>query len=427
MLIDFSMTNFKSFKDETTLSAETGERLSRLKQTNTLNENGYGLLKNLLIFGPNGSGKSNLLLGLRTMKQMVLTNPTKVTTQLPAQPFVLDEVSVHQPLYFAVTFNYQRTTYHYEFSYTKSAIVSEKLSIKETRGMRTYFERHQQEFLVLPANLVSLQTTTKPNTLLLFNAQQANDHHAAGVMAWFQSDLLFVDDAHLSEQLVAMLDQPIVKEEFLQFLHFADFNIVDIQTRQVATPRIPDQLLQLLQGGDGEVQLPETMPQIFAIHQKYNAAGEVVGQEELPLASESQGTQKIFVIGLSIINAQLNGNGKTLLFDEFDDSLHFELTKALIKIFNSKANKNQFILTTQELQLLDSDLRTDQIYLVEKNFQGVSELNAIFDFSDTRMTARRDVSFLKRYIEGRFGAMPTVNADEMLLALEELSADGDRE
>jgi len=427
VLIDFTVENFTSFKTATTLSAETGERLSRLKQTNTLTENGYTLLKNLLIFGPNGSGKTNLLMGLRTMQRMVLDNPAKVTSKLPARPYALDEAGIGQPVCFAVTFNYLQATYAYTFSFTTTAITSEKLCVKHGQKMQTYFEREGQEYPVLPASLRALKATTKQNTLFLFNAQQVNDPHATAVMQWFQNDLLFVDDAQVSDQLVTMLEQPAVKEEFLHFLHFADFNIVDIRPRRVATPPVPQEVLQLLQSADSAVTLPTTMPQLFTVHQKYNAAGEIVGQEELPLASESRGTQKIFVIGLSIINAQLNGNGKTLLFDEFDDSLHFELTKALIKIFNSEPNKNQFILTTHELQLLNAALRIDQIYLVEKNFQGTSDLKSIFDFSDVRTTARRDVSFMKRYIEGRFGAMPAVNADEMLLALEEVKNNGERE
>ena len=69
MLIDFTMKNFKSFKDETTLSLETGERLSKFRESNTISVGKISLLKNLLIFGPNGSGKSNLLDGLKLMQE----------------------------------------------------------------------------------------------------------------------------------------------------------------------------------------------------------------------------------------------------------------------------------------------------------------------------------------------------------------------
>jgi len=82
MLINFTIKNYASIKDEMVLSAETGERLSRFKETNTLTENNVSLLKNLLIFGPNGSGKSNLLDGLHLMKSMILNNPTLTSPTL---------------------------------------------------------------------------------------------------------------------------------------------------------------------------------------------------------------------------------------------------------------------------------------------------------------------------------------------------------
>lgn len=134
------------------------------------------------------------------------------------------------------------------------------------------------------------------------------------------------------------------------------------------------------------------------------------------------------MIALAFINAEVNGNGKTILFDEFDDSLHLELSKAMIQIFNSKANKNQFIITTHELQLLDSNIRVDQMYLVQKDFQGLSSLVSIFDFKDTKNTTRSGISYMKRYMQGRFGAAPVIDPEEMLTALTKIhSFDGENE
>lgn len=420
MLIEFATRNFMSFKNETVLSAETGERLSRLKKTNTLVENGYALLKNLLIFGPNGAGKTNLLSGLRWMKQMVLQDRPTVTMKFPAyRPYVLNKDTQTSPVMFRVMFNTHGHTYAYEFSFNQTEIVAEKLSIVTAGKATTYFERQRQAYPVLPQHLDALQATTKKNTLLLFTAQQMNDAPAIDVFQWFQNDLLFVERAEVSDELVTLIEDERVKAAFLQFLHFADFNIVDIRVRHLERPQFPPQIRQMLATTGATVdELPRTLPALFTVHKEYNAAGDVVGEEELPLSSESKGTQKIFVIGLSVINAQLNGDGKTLLFDEFDDSLHVELSKALIKIFNSAPNQNQFILTTHELQLLNEEVRVDQIYLVDKDFQGVSDLKSIFDFDDARHNTRRDVSFMKRYMQGRFGALPVIDADEMLSALD---------
>lgn len=414
MLIDFTMKNFKSFKNETILSAEVGERLSKYKRANTLDIGRTAVLKSLLIFGPNGAGKSNLLAGIKTMRQMVINNPAKATDALPATQFLLDPDSGHAETRFAVDFKKKDVEYRYEFSYDQKAIHHE--SLVRVRGNRetTYFERVEQEFLTLPSALTEVAERTKPNTLFLFMAQQNNDPEAIAVMTWFDEDLIFVadfDEAEIPEGLAVLVRSERVKQQLLRFLHFADFNIVDIDLLEGQPMPTSGYIVPTLKTG----------PQLLTLHKVYDADGQYTGKtKKMTMASESRGTQKILMIALSIINAELNGNGKTLLFDEFDDSLHLELSQALIKIFNSEANRNQFILTTHELQLLDSALRVDQIYLVEKDFRGVSEMSSIFDFRDSRNTSRQGISYMKRYIEGRFGATPIIDPEEMLASLADI-------
>ncbi|MCH4056717.1 AAA family ATPase [Lapidilactobacillus gannanensis] len=416
MLIDFSIKNYASIKDKMTLSAETGEHLSRLKGSNTLIENHISLLKSLVIIGPNGSGKSSLIDGLHLMKSMVLNNPTRITDQLRYRPFILSEGSQDNAIGFQIKFNYSGNTYEYSFTFLQDKIVTEELKLIKKTTEQIYFSRQDQDYPILPDNLKTIALNTKQNSLLLYNAQQANDPQAIAVMRWFQDDLIFVDDTQIPDQLVNLMKRQDIKSEFLRFLQFADFNITDVTVREVPVPTFPDDLRKILDIINPNAEIPTSSQQLSAVHKKFNQTGDVVGTQEIPLSMESRGTQKVFLIALSIINAQLNGNGKTLLFDEFDDSLHFELSKALIQIFNSKQNKNQFILTTHELQLLDANLRTDQIYLMEKDFQGRSDLKSIFDFKDPK-EKRHDIRYMRRYIEGRFGALPQIQVDEMLSAL----------
>jgi AAA15 family ATPase/GTPase len=418
MLIDFEIKNYASIKNTMLLSAETGERLSRLKTTNTIQENNFSLLKNLLIFGPNGSGKSNLINGLRCMQKMILNDPAKITTPLPFQPFKLDQASQQAPTQFAVRFNDHHHTYDYRFSFNEHQIITEQLTCILKTTEQVYFKRQAQSFSVLPQNLKAVAQATKENSLLLFTAQQANDPHAINVLRWFQNDLIFVDDTDLSDNtdLSELLQDTATKQEFLNFLRFADFNIVDVRIRDVAL-HYPAELKQTLAQLNPNFNLETSQKKLYTVHTQYNDAGQPTGEVELPLDWESRGTQKIFVIALCLIFAQRHGNGKTLLFDEFDDSLHYELSSALIQIFNSKMNLNQFILTTHELQLLDCDVRVDQLYLVEKDFTGISTLKSIFDFNESRGNARAGISFMKKYLAGKFGAMPQIDVSEMLTAL----------
>lgn len=149
---------------------------------------------------------------------------------------------------------------------------------------------------------------------------------------------------------------------------------------------------------------------IYIVHKIYDH-DKMIGLKEIKLANESTGLQQILQIVLSIVFAQNEGNDKTIVMDDFSKAFHIELASALVKIFNSKESLNQFIVTTHNVQLMDNDLRIDQIYLIDKDFHGISNLKSVFDFEDARNIGRHDISFAKRYLQGKFGAMPVINID----------------
>ena len=215
------------------------------------------------------------------------------------------------------------------------------------------------------------------------------------------------------------MNNEYLKKEMISFLSFADFNISDIKIREIPNP-VYEQIFKLLRHDLVEnlnVDSIKNHKELYTIHKIYDD-DEVIDYGELPLSNESVGTQRLFYIVLAMMLAQINGNRKTIVIDEFDDSLHVELASALVKIFNSKENMNQFIVTTHDVQLLDSALRIDQIYLLDKDFHGLSNLKSIFDFEDARNKGRRDISFAKRYLQGKFGAVPVIDVEGLLDVLQ---------
>ena len=417
MIVDFTVENFRSFKNQEILSAEAGERLRKYNASNTLMISKTRLLKNLLLFGPNGSGKSNMLIALKLMKQMILNDPVNVTQKLPYQPFAFSN-DQGKPTLFQIDFFYEDTEYQYRFSYNAEKILSESLKIRPPRHskFKVYFERSKSKDFV-PQSLRQILKQTKQNSLLLYNAQKNNDQPAINVMKWFSENLIFFDDFQINENMLEMVNQPDIKNAIIEFLQFADFNIEDVTVEKIAVPPMPQEFKKILNQMGGNVQLPTTQSRLFTIHKVYDANGKVVGKRQWDLNSESLGTQKIFLIALALLYARKYGDNKTLIFDEFDDSLHVELSKNLVRIFNSTENMNQIISTTHELQLLDQNLRVDQIYLFEKDFEGISTLDSIFDFDDSRNKGRTDIGYMKRYIKGKYGAYPQIELGEMQEAL----------
>ena len=418
MLIEFTVKNYASFKERTTLSAETGNRLRKLKETNTFSSKNPSLLKSLLLFGPNGSGKSQLIQALQTMEGIV-TRPTQaVTDKLNYYPFLFDEKSKIEDTYFEVKLELKNKIYDYSFSYNRESITSEALTLISGNKEKEIFSRNGNDIQISNKLLEDSIPKLRDNSLFLYLAQSENDADCIAIYKWFANDLIFIGSGYplsIPDELLNLMEDEYLKKEMISFLSFADFNISDIRIREIPTNPLNPQLQKIVE--NLSIDYPKTTKELYTVHKIYHQ-NKVINSGELPLTQESVGTRRLFYIVLAMMLAQMNGNEKTIVIDEFDDSLHVELAAALVRIFNSTENLNQFIITTHDIQLLDSDLRIEQIYLLDKDFHGISNLKSIFDFEDARNKGRHDISFAKRYLQGRFGAVPVIDVDGLLDVLQ---------
>jgi len=103
-----------------------------------------------------------------------------------------------------------------------------------------------------------------------------------------------------------------------------------------------------------------------------------------------------------------------LIIDELDSKLHQILTQEIIKLFNNPETnpKNaQLIFTTHDTNLLGADLfRRDQIWFTEKDDFEATDMYSLLEFEDEDdNTIRKDRSFEKDYIRGRYGAIPYIS------------------
>ena len=101
MLIDFRVRNFRSFKDECTLSLVASSDAD-LRETNTFDTKVSAVpavVRAAGIYGANASGKSNLIRALLLMRGVVLESATLLQAgQLfNVQPFRLDEKTATEP------------------------------------------------------------------------------------------------------------------------------------------------------------------------------------------------------------------------------------------------------------------------------------------------------------------------------------------
>ena len=415
MLIDFELKNFLSFKDSTILSMETGSRLTKYSKESTFSKSNVSLLKNINIFGGNGAGKSNLMTALNVLSKMIRKPTKNIEEPLPYMPFRLDEDSINEPTKFTIRFIEQEKIYVYHIEYNFTDIILEELYIGKTIDKeKLYFRRTKENKReILPQKLKKIRESVRKNKLLLFDGHDQNDSECVNVYKWFHNNLIF-ESLNRKEQFKILLNDLNKKNLFLNLLNLSDFNIIDIEIIE-KNKTLSDEaisIMSMMAEEDG-IQFSNqfTTWEIYSIYKQYNSKGEVVGKSKIPYEMESSGTKRFMAILLMML--QNHNNDKVIVMDEFDNSLHFSLTKALLQIINSPNNFNQFIFTTHNLNILDLDLRVDQIYLTEKDFLGITELYSLFDFNGINGVSRSDIKFIKRYLNGLFGALPNIDFEKI--------------
>lgn len=397
MLVNFTFKNFRSFRDERTLSMEASS-IKELKDS-VCRRGRYGVLPTAVIYGANSSGKSNVLKALLTMRQVLLDsvrlNPTD---ELDFQPFLLDTVSPQEPTSFEIQFLQDDALYRYGFDYNRTQICKEWLYEKRA-GQREYnlFLRVENEFSVSQTCFpegVGKESATPANRLFVSLVAQLNGPKSTRILHWFQHCNYI---SGLSSKGYEGFTLKMFQEkgagcaQALDFFHHTQLGFQDLL---VTEQRTADAAL---------VEAKTT-------HSIYDAQGRVQGMGSFDKDEmESEGTKKVIELSGPIFDTLQAG--KLLVVDELDAKLHPLLTRCIVQLFMDPANNPhgaQLIFATHDTNLLHlSYLRRDQIWFTEKDETEASDLYSLVEFKDESGTKiRNDRSIQKDYINGRYGAIP---------------------
>jgi AAA15 family ATPase/GTPase len=414
-LIEFSLENFKTFKNKAILSM-----LARKNDRHTFESNDENLLKTALIYGPNASGKSSILEAFGHMKRMIQFSANipenKENAKLFYAPFLASFGNNNLPTSFEITFSLRGKhdgVYHYGFSFLQDHIVSERLASISSKGKEEiFFSRSEQEIKVEKdfKDMKGLLSKVRQESLFLSVSAQLNNAFALDLLNIFNS-IIVISGIHPSapqSTINNFKENSLFREKFLRFLKIADFCIVGGTAEEIDT----QQMNLKFDAGKFSAEPPKMVKNnaLFLEHPVYNEKKERVDVFKLNLFAESAGTQK-FSLSLGPIIEALEG-GKILFIDEFDNSLHPFLTKLIVDLFESQEiNKNnaQLIVTTHDVSLLSykEDFTKDQFWFTEKDEFGSAKLFSLGEFM-----LRNDTEYAKKYLEGRFGALPFISSVE---------------
>jgi AAA15 family ATPase/GTPase len=422
MILEFSIKNFRSFHGKSTFSmvAETTKsKTEPIFEKKLGNGDTVRLLKSAVIYGPNASGKSNLLKAINILKKMV-RNLSKAGEPIKFyDPFLFDKNSQNAPTHFSITFigpgDYK---YIYSIEYNKEEILEETLDYYLKSQKRNLFKRSNQKALNELIHLAKLGIDRGNREIKVFRNQtllskfgtDEPDEMLSSLYLYFTDELKVLGNSNLSNSrhlVEKKLDNsPSLMKKLNKLISVADTKIGEI----ILEKKEDDGDRLIIRGGELTLRRKQSYD-AFAKHGLYENKKKI-DDINLSFDEESKGTNVLYVLGTLVLETLEKGG--VFLIDEIDTSLHPKLAKFIVLLFQhpvSNPHNAQIIFTTHETTFLDKDVfRKDQIWFVEKNEYGESELFSVQDFENVRETT----PFEKWYLAGKFGGIPEIKELEFI-------------
>lgn len=401
MFLEFKCSNFLSIKDEVKLNMSAINTYSEHADTHIIENKSredIKLLKSVAIYGSNGGGKSNLIQAMNFMKGL-LSNSFKDSLEPKTEKAVwnyhhrLSTETIDKPSTFEMSFIIEGIIYKYGFS-VHDWIITREYLFKTDKRETMLFERTGSDFKINETSFPEGERykDVNPNVLLLNFLAQHNAQESSKIFNWFS--ILNIMDG---------LDDRYVKNYTRKLLetneHFKKWVSVALRFLEIEVVSIEDN-------------------ELVAVHLKYDENKFVTGQVNFRVdTEESLGTRKLIYL-LGGLYTTLR-TGTTFVIDEFDSKLHPNLTRKLVELFHAHNLKGaQFIITAHDPTLLDNDIyRRDQIWFIDKDQFGASELYPMSHFKAAANGLRGTSDYRKMYLNCHFGAAESMDVSDELINL----------
>jgi AAA15 family ATPase/GTPase len=428
MLIDFSVQNFSSFNSTQELNmlpSTTTQEACDLNNTHAVDMFGIkSILQSAAIFGSNGSGKTNFIDSLQVFKNLVLGSLDSVTDSAMEHviPFLLKENHFDVPTEFEISFIAEENLYRYGMTMEAGEIAEEWLYWTKTTRETMLFHRVKQTvnynqrsfseaklFVKKDGDTWAIEKT-KPFVPFLSVLSQFDGERSSVVTNWFNklniisgiregSFKRFTIELFEEDEAFKLWALEILKSLQIDNLHVVEYEKefpLSDSKKPIEDKELSD-VFTKLQGIFEKKSIKDKRIEVV----KTNQEGESFS---LPLGFESEGTRKlIYLLGplYDVIK-----NNEILVVDEFDNKFHTLLSKFIIELYNKhNFGKSQLILTCHDTNLLTNELfRRDQIWFIEKNKDHESELFSLVEYKEHY--TRKDKSFSRDYLLGKYGAIP---------------------
>ncbi|MDC4994954.1 ATP-binding protein [Acinetobacter baumannii] len=432
MIIDFSIKNFRSIKDEQTISFEATNSKDLEKyfvfepKLKHPKKNPLRLLKLNMIYGANGSGKSNIMTALHALDILMrVTSDDKDDEISFIESFKFNSETVNEPSVFKISFiAADKIIYHYELTATKTHIVEETLYSTDP-GKGLIFSRTTDPIKKIShidikpraqmksddKNTLINSTLWNSTVLATFDSLNIENEVFSTVIHWVEHTLMqpVSPKTDLKKYISDRIDEKkISKEQVIRFMKEADFCVSDLNFEKTELSKDELELIDKLRNETENQEVAKMLikqmlnqKDLFFTHSLEN------GSFKLKYEEESLGTQRYYQLSglLDIVTSQ----NKIIPIDEFESSLHPDLIQHFLLSYIKTQHNSQMLITTHYREfLLNKDIfRKDSIWFCDKNRKTSStEIYSLVDF-DTK-TIRETSSVYNAYKAGKLGGTPNI-------------------
>ena len=413
MITSLKFNNCFAFNNKVEMNLKADMRTKKfLSNITNINDN-LNILKSSVIYGPNNTGKTTFINCIKAIKSALLNKGIYLESNIFTDDDICEAI---------ISFMYEKREYLYEFKLDakKNIYVYERMC----EIIKDKYNNEKEELIFLKdtinekyecpkdKELEKVLNIASNNNILIYTVQVEKFHileKIKNILTGIGNSIEIVDMNKIpnSKTIQMLKNKDDETRKVVDFIKNADLYLDDYMYVEDLNVKIDGKIL------DEKLLKNQNLLDQIKIISVYK------GKAVPSIIFDSLGTRKFAALASYVIEAI--EQGKTLVIDELDSSLHFKITRAIISMFNNDINKNaQLIATLHDISLLDCKrmFRKEQIWFTDKDKNG-TDLYSLKEFTYAENGVRDTSDIQEKYIKGELGAIPEPDLISTLLEVED--------
>lgn len=413
MIIEVRAENCYAFRDEITFSMKADMR-SKKFSSNVHKENKFNILKTVGIYGPNNAGKTCLIKCIRAIRGILLDEENELMTNIFTGNSVCELGMTFMSTGRKFAYDFKYDVQNKEYIYEKFSEIKKDEYDNEKEVCWLKKDSLSGEYKCIDENLQGMFSVISKNNLLYnlidvskFEKMAEMKSHLIGLAK--KIEVVNMNNIPMKHTIELMKNKNSLQNKIVAFIKNADLYLDNFEYVEM------DNIETEFEGSNDKPE-EEVLDVVENLMDQIRLVSTYKGVRVPSLLFDSTGTKKIAALASYVIEAL--EQGKILVIDELDSSIHFKLTRAIVAMFNNELNESaQMIFTVHDINLMDCKrmFRKEQIWFVHKDEEGVY-VYSLADF--TAEDGIRDTTdIIEKYKKGVLGALPDPELINSLLSI----------